>query len=242
MASAEKIDSATAAKEFGRAVIKLVVWIVVYVVVAAIINGFLIPYLNAALAQVHLPLPSAQTSPSASSASAAQASSAAQTSSSGPLTPYVPYINILLALAFGYEIVSAFANVMYWSLRMRYAHSTAAAVRSMVRLIGLGAMVAAIAGGVAGGAAGVALGGFLALVIGFATQQVLGQAIAGLYILLARPFKHGDVVNIGGDQGPVTDITTLFTIIDKGDQIALIPNNSIVGSKIYIIKPKQTSQ
>ncbi|MFB6489739.1 MAG: mechanosensitive ion channel domain-containing protein [Thermoproteus sp. AZ2] len=236
MATAEKIDSATAAREFGRAVTKLVVWIVVYVVVAAIINGFLIPYLNAALAQIRLPLPSAQASSSATSASAAQ------TSPSGPLTPYVPYINILLALAFGYEIVNAFANVMYWSLRMRYAHSTAAAIRSMTRLIGLGAMVAAIAGGVAGGAAGVALGGFLALVIGFATQQVLGQAIAGLYILLARPFKHGDVVNIGGDQGPITDITTLFTIMDKGDQIALIPNNTIVGSKIYIIKPKQTSQ
>jgi small-conductance mechanosensitive channel len=50
-------------------------------------------------------------------------------------------------------------------------------------------MLAAIAGGVAGGAAGVALGGFIGLVVGFASQQVLGQAVAGLFLLIARPFK-----------------------------------------------------
>lgn len=231
MSASETIDRTAVAKEIGRSMTKLVLWIVAYVVVAALINGLLIPYLNAVASQFRLPL-----MPQAANATAAQTVGGA---APGPLTPYLPYINILLALAFGYEIVNAFANVMYWNLRLRYAHSTAAAVKSMIRLIGIGALVAAIAGGVAGGAAGVALGGFLALVIGFATQQVLGQAIAGLYVLLARPFRIGDVVNIGGDQGPVKDITTLFTIIDKGDQIALIPNSSIVGNKIYLIKQKQ---
>jgi len=49
-------------------------------------------------------------------------------------------------------------------------------------------MIAAIAGG----AAGVALGGFIGMVIGFASQQVLGQAISGLFILISRPFKISD--------------------------------------------------
>jgi small-conductance mechanosensitive channel len=83
----------------------------------------------------------------------------------------------------------------------------------------------------------VALGGFIGMVIGFATQQVLGQAIAGLFVLLARPIRIGDYVNAAGETGVVEDIASLFTIIRKDDgSLALIPNNSLIGSKIYIIK------
>ena len=152
---------------------------------------------------------------------------------------YEVYVQILLALAFGYLIVSAVARFFYWSTVVKYGHSTAAAVRNVVRIVGIGAMVAAIAGGVAGGAAGVALGGFLGMVVGFASQQVLGQAIAGLFLLIARPFKVGDAVVIAGEDGVVDDVATLFTRVVKADGVvALIPNNAIIGGKIYL-KPKK---
>lgn len=155
---------------------------------------------------------------------------------------YLLYVNILLALAFGYLIVSGVANVAYWSMRVRVPHSTASAVRSMIRLVGLGAVVAAIAGGVAGGAAGVALGGFLGLVVGQATQSTLGQAIAGLFLLISRPFKIGEKVTLSGEDGVVDDVTTLFTTIIKEDgKKVLIPNNSVVGTKI-IVHPKQGAE
>jgi len=105
--------------------------------------------------------------------------------------------------------------------------------------VGIGALAAAIAGGVAGGAAGVALGGFLGIVVGFASQQVLGQAIAGLFLLIARPFKIGDKVVIAGEDGVVEDVATLFTIVNKADGVkVLIPNSAIIGGKIYL-KPKE---
>jgi len=155
---------------------------------------------------------------------------------------YAPYVNILLSLLFGYFIVMAFANVVYWNLRLKYDHPTAASMRSVFRLIGIGALVAAIAGGVAGGAAGVALGGFIGLVIGFASQQVLGQAVAGLFILLARPFRIKDRVNVAGEEGIVEEVSTLFTYINKSDgTTVLVPNNSIIGNKIYLL-PKQAQQ
>jgi len=148
---------------------------------------------------------------------------------------YEDYIQILLAIAFGYIIVSSISNVFYWTLRAKYSHATAAAVRNVVKIIGLGALVASIAGAVAGGAAGVALAGFLGLVIGFATQQVLGQAVAGLFILIARPFKIGDLVVIAGEEGVVVDVSSLFTLVRKADNVeVLIPNNTIIGGKIYI--------
>lgn len=148
---------------------------------------------------------------------------------------YVPYINILLALGFGYLILNAFATAMYWAIRARHPHSAAAAVKDMLRLIGFGALAAAIAGGVAGGVAGVALGGFLGLVVGTATQSVLGQAVAGLFLLLSRPFKVGDRVNISSEEGIVDDISTLFTALIKDDGTrVLVPNNSVMGAKISI--------
>ncbi|MCS7369252.1 MAG: mechanosensitive ion channel family protein [archaeon GBS-70-058] len=155
------------------------------------------------------------------------------------LTDYMMYVQILIAIAFGYIIVSGIARFFYWSIRVKYDHATAAAVRNIVKIIGIGALVAAISGGVAGGAAGVALGGFMGMVVGFASQQVLGQAISGLFILISRPFKIGDAVVVAGEDGIVDDVSTLFTVIIKSDGIkVLVPNNSIVGGKIYI-KPKR---
>jgi len=155
------------------------------------------------------------------------------------LMDYIVYVQILLAVAFGYLIVSGVASFFYWSMRVKYDHATAAAIRNVVRIIGIGALVAAIAGGVAGGATGVALGGFIGMVVGFACQQVLGQAIAGLFLLIARPFKIGDDVILAGEDGTVDDVATLFTTVIKADNVrVLIPNNSIIGSKIYL-KPKK---
>jgi small-conductance mechanosensitive channel len=135
------------------------------------------------------------------------------------------YMQILLAIAFGYLIVSGIATFFYWFMRAKYDHATAAAIKNIVKIIGIGAMVAAIAGGAA---AGIALGGFIGMVIGFASQQVLGQAISGLFLLISRPFRIGNSVSLAGEDGIVDDIATLFTIIIKTDGTkVLIPNNSI---------------
>jgi Small-conductance mechanosensitive channel len=147
-----------------------------------------------------------------------------------------------LALAFGYLIVSGISLIFYYSLLPKYGHPTATAVRNVMRIIGIGALVAAIAGAVAGGAAGVALGGFIGIVIGFASQQVLGQAVAGMFLLIARPFKINDNVNLVGEDGIVEDVSTLFTTVIKSDGTkVLIPNNAIIGNKIYL-KPVQQQQ
>jgi len=77
--------------------------------------------------------------------------------------------------------------------------------------------------------------------VGFVSQQVLGQAVAGLFLLIARPFRIGDAVVVAGEDGIVEDVSTLFTTVAKADGTkALIPNNSIIGGKIYL-KPKSKS-
>ncbi|MEM2021963.1 MAG: mechanosensitive ion channel family protein [Zestosphaera sp.] len=158
------------------------------------------------------------------------------------LRDYQPYVYVLVSLIIGWFIVSAVASMFYVILKPRYGPSASAAVRSLIRVLGLGALLAGIAGGVAGGAAGVALGGFIGLVIGFATQQILGQAIAGMFLLLVRPFKIGDVIDAAGEsEVKVTDIGTLFTIAGRKDgNTVLIPSSALIGQKIVIRKQLQS--
>jgi small-conductance mechanosensitive channel len=218
-------------KKIGEATSKLILYIVLYVVAAAVINNLVFPVLQNVVAS--LPSIPYLTSPN---------NSAGASASTPSIAGYAPYVNVLVSLLFGYFIVQAFANAVYWNLRLKYDHPTAASIRSVFRLIGIGALVAAIAGGVAGGAAGVALGGFIGIVIGFASQQVLGQAVAGLFILLARPFRIKDRVSVVGEEGTVEEVSTLFTYISKPDGTrVLVPNNSILGNKIYLL-PKQGQQ
>jgi len=132
--------------------------------------------------------------------------------------------------------VNAVASMFYAMMTPKYGASTGAAVRSLIRILGLGALATGLAGGVAGGAAGVALGGFIGSVVGFATQQVLGQALAGLFISLARSFKINDVVDVAGEsEVTVKDISTLFIVFKrKGGLAVLVPSTMIIGQKIVI--------
>jgi len=157
------------------------------------------------------------------------------------LKDYAVYVYIIVLLVLGWMIVNSVAQLFYAMLKPKYGVSTAAAVRSMIKIISLGGLLASIAGGVAGGTAGVALGGFIGIVIGFATQQVLGQAIAGMFILLTRPFKIGDILDIAGESDVVVkDISTMFTLVERKDGVeVLIPNSIIIGQKIIIKKRAQ---
>jgi small-conductance mechanosensitive channel len=149
---------------------------------------------------------------------------------------YAVYVYIIVLLVLGWLIINAVANMFYVIFKPRYGPSGAAAVRSMIRILGIGALFAGIAGGVAGGAAGVALGGFIGLVVGLATQQVLGNAVAGMFLLLARPFKIGDLVDMAGEsEVRVKDISTMYTLVERKDKVeVLIPSSMIIGTKIVI--------
>ena len=65
--------------------------------------------------------------------------------------------------------------------------------------------------------------------IGFASQKTIGNFIAGLFLLAARPFKVGEYVKIGTDEGLVQEITMNYTKILTSD------NNVISISNLQIL-------
>ena len=154
-----------------------------------------------------------------------------------PVTDYKIYVDILLTLFFGWQIVKTFSDVVAWPVAKKQGEAAGRAVSNLMKLLGIGALVAALAGAVSGGPAAAALGGFIGLVIGFATQQVLGQAIAGTFLLLTRPFNIGDKIVGAGQEGVVEDITAMYTVIrDAEGNKVLIPSTKLVGDILKIKK------
>jgi len=78
-----------------------------------------------------------------------------------------------------------------------------------------------------------ALVGAAGLTVGLAMQGSLSNLAAGLMLMVIRPFKIGDVVQLAGQIGKVNDIDLFNTKIDTGDNRRLIiPNGQIFGSTI----------
>ena len=79
----------------------------------------------------------------------------------------------------------------------------------------------------------IAVLGATSLAIGLALQGTLANVAAGVMLLLFRPFKLGDQVEVGGQAGTVKGLTLFTTELASGDNIqVLIPNGKVWGAPI----------
>jgi small conductance mechanosensitive channel len=79
----------------------------------------------------------------------------------------------------------------------------------------------------------VAVFGAAGLAIGLALQGMLSNVAAGIMLLMFRPFKIGDFVDIGGQAGTVKEVGLFTTELATGDNVKIImPNGQIWGSAI----------
>jgi small-conductance mechanosensitive channel len=74
--------------------------------------------------------------------------------------------------------------------------------------------------------------GVTTLIIGFSAQQILGNLISGLFIILNKPFRIGDLIEVQGNRGKVIKITWHDTIIENENKTITVIPNSVVTSNI----------
>jgi small conductance mechanosensitive channel len=71
------------------------------------------------------------------------------------------------------------------------------------------------------------------LAVGLALQGTLSNFSSGVMLLLFRPFRVGDFVDLGGTKGSVVEIGIFTTVLKTPDNVQIIvPNSSIYGSNI----------
>jgi small-conductance mechanosensitive channel len=83
-------------------------------------------------------------------------------------------------------------------------------------------------------------GGFASIVIGIASQSVVGNLISGIFLHVERPISVGDEVQIGSLGGYVEDIRILSTLVRTHDGVyTRVPNQEVFTSNItnYVAHP-----
>ncbi|AZP12051.1 mechanosensitive ion channel domain-containing protein [Undibacterium parvum] len=77
------------------------------------------------------------------------------------------------------------------------------------------------------------LGGAVAIGLGFGMQTLLKNLISGLMMLLERPFKPGDTIEVGGLRGTVVDMSVRAAVVRDVNGIdTLIPNSSFLEQNV----------
>ena len=75
--------------------------------------------------------------------------------------------------------------------------------------------------------------GAAGLAIGLALQGSLSNFAAGVLLIILKPVKVGDFVEIAGTKGTITEIEIFNTIINTPDNIkTVIPNSHVTGANI----------
>ncbi|MHC1754808.1 MAG: mechanosensitive ion channel family protein [Methanosarcina sp.] len=106
-------------------------------------------------------------------------------------------------------------------LKLLYYSSLIVVFISILPLIGLDPSGLLLAGGVAG------------IVLGFASQNIVGNLVSGCFLMFERPIKIGDQVEINGIAGYVTDIRIISTLIRTYDGLLVrLPNQQVFTTNI----------
>jgi small-conductance mechanosensitive channel len=81
-------------------------------------------------------------------------------------------------------------------------------------------------------------GGILGIVIGFATQSVISNLISGIFLLIEKPAKQGDSIELPDSNisGSFVDVGTFSSRVRKFDgTIMRIPNEKLFTSNIRVL-------
>jgi small conductance mechanosensitive channel len=146
---------------------------------------------------------------------------------------------VILGWAFARDLGRALGPILF----KRLDAGTAGTVGFLIRLTTLGTTVL-----VALRLAGLhtdtlAVGGAItAVIFGLAAQQTLGNLIAGLVLISARPFRVGDRIRLqagplaGRIEGGVVSLGLLYTTLAEGEDRMMVPNNVVLASAVVPLR------
>jgi small conductance mechanosensitive channel len=138
---------------------------------------------------------------------------------------------VFLGWALARSLGRGFAPMLY----RRLEPGTAGTIGFLLRLmtIVIATVVALRIAGLQSGALAIG-GGFTAVVVGLAAQQVLGNILAGIVLITNRPFRVGERVRLQGGvlagqtEGVVGSLGLFYTTLVSGADRILVPNGILI--------------
>jgi small-conductance mechanosensitive channel len=159
------------------------------------------------------------------------------------LETVVRIVAVLLVLLLGWGLARAIGRFVGPTFLRRMDPATAGTFGFVLRLTTM-AIAIVVALGVAGvDFRALAVGGaFTAVILGLAAQQTLGNVIAGMVLLSARPFRVGQRIRlqagaIGGQlDGTVSSLGLLYTNLLSGSEQVMIPNTQVLAAVVVPLR------
>jgi small-conductance mechanosensitive channel len=150
---------------------------------------------------------------------------------------------VVALLALGWTVARDIGRAAGPTFFRRMDPATAGTVGFLIRLgtIGITLLVALTVVQVNTGSL-IAGSAFTAVVLGLAAQQTLGNLFAGMVLLTARPFRVGERVRLqagavgGAVEGIVSSLGLLYTILARGEDQILVPNNVVLAAAVVPIR------
>jgi len=155
----------------------------------------------------------------------------------------VQIIAVVALVAIGWTLAAAVGKAAGPTFMRRMDPATAGTVGFLIRLVTI-AITLLVALSVAGlNPQTLAVGGaFTAVILGLAAQQTLGNVIAGMVLLSARPFRVGERIRLqagavgGSVEGIVSALGLLYTTLTRGYDKVMIPNNVVLAAVVVPLK------
>jgi small conductance mechanosensitive channel len=153
--------------------------------------------------------------------------------------PEVRVATVILLVLLGWGLARSLAQGFGPMLYRRLEPGTAGTIGFLLRLltIVIAAVVALRIAGLQASTLAVG-GGFTAVVVGLAAQQVLGNLLAGLVLITNRPFRVGERVRLqagvlaGQIDGVVGQLGLFYTTLVSGADRILVPNGVLIQSAV----------
>jgi small-conductance mechanosensitive channel len=153
---------------------------------------------------------------------------------------WVPTVLVALGLILLFSILSRAAHFAVLRVVQRTrAHGPlgellASVARISLLVLGLITALGTLGVNIMGIVAGLGLTGFA---LGFALKDSISNLLAGVMILLYRPFEVGDIIGIAGLTGRVTHVDLRYTELDNEKERVLVPNSKMLTDPIRVAKP-----
>jgi len=150
---------------------------------------------------------------------------------------YIMLLQSIQVSIVGYFVIEVISNAFH-DLTYDYLKDTSKSIKILMRIIGAIVVIAIIISYLSNDpVVAAAIGTISGLVVGFASQNIIGNIIAGLYLALLRPFKLGDEITAYSNTGIIYDIGLISTKLKTSDnKTVLVPNSSMVTTTIVLNK------
>ena len=87
--------------------------------------------------------------------------------------------------------------------------------------------------------AGLGLTGFA---LGFALKDTISNLLAGIMVIIYKPFDQDDIILVGKYEGRVRSIDLRYTVLDYNDRTVYVPNSKLFVDSIVVDSDGKAAQ